>query len=269
MPGEPEKPNTIRVVPLPKWGRFPVDSYYAGRTDLAEVVGELAVSSAEAPYGAAVAATTSHAATPGEFFRALGDWLWGLLDGDPQERIRRALVDGGHVRIVVVEGNTAPYIPWEFIRDPEAINLEYLCLHPKVSIVRWVERPAEPQGVTHHALDVGLFGCQPDPALLKLKDPPNITEDLAYLRKKVPDTSQAQYVARPESDRGRQGLLLRELSSRLRSCRAAVLLAHDQLDKITEKDAKALWKLVTGVKLKCEELQQKLQVKVPGFKAGS
>lgn len=39
----------------------------------------------------------------------------------------------------------------------------------------------------------------------------------------------------------------------------------DDLDQISDEDAEKLWKTVTGVKLKCEELQKKLQVKVPGF----
>ena len=33
-------------------------------------------------------------------------------------------------------------------------------------------------------------------------------------------------------------------------------------------EAEALWKTVTGVKLKCEELQAKLAAKVPGFGEG-
>lgn len=39
----------------------------------------------------------------------------------------------------------------------------------------------------------------------------------------------------------------------------------DALDQITEEQAQALWQTVTGVKLKCEEIQKKLAVKVPGF----
>lgn len=39
----------------------------------------------------------------------------------------------------------------------------------------------------------------------------------------------------------------------------------DKLDQITEEQAQALWHTVTGVKLKCEEIQKKLAAKVPGW----
>ena len=40
---------------------------------------------------------------------------------------------------------------------------------------------------------------------------------------------------------------------------------QDKLDSISTDEAEALWKSVTGVKLKCEELQKKLAAKMPGF----
>lgn len=38
----------------------------------------------------------------------------------------------------------------------------------------------------------------------------------------------------------------------------------DDLEQVSEEQAQALWQVVAGVKLKCEEIQKKLQVKVPG-----
>lgn len=39
----------------------------------------------------------------------------------------------------------------------------------------------------------------------------------------------------------------------------------EDVEELDAKEAEALWKTVTGVKLKCEELQKALQRKVPGF----
>lgn len=41
----------------------------------------------------------------------------------------------------------------------------------------------------------------------------------------------------------------------------------DKVDQLDEEEAEALWKTVTGMKLKCEALQKALQVKVPGFES--
>ncbi|MBI4438218.1 hypothetical protein HY631_04670 [Candidatus Uhrbacteria bacterium] len=41
----------------------------------------------------------------------------------------------------------------------------------------------------------------------------------------------------------------------------------DRVDQLTEDEAAALYQAVTGMKLRCEKLQQALQVKVPGFAA--
>ncbi|MBI5569472.1 MAG: hypothetical protein HY914_05950 [Desulfomonile tiedjei] len=43
----------------------------------------------------------------------------------------------------------------------------------------------------------------------------------------------------------------------------------DKVDQLTEDEAKTLYSTVTGMKLRCEKLQQALQVKVPGFTSSS
>jgi hypothetical protein len=39
----------------------------------------------------------------------------------------------------------------------------------------------------------------------------------------------------------------------------------EAVEELEAEEAEALWKTVTGLKLKCEELQKKLEGKVPGF----